>query len=138
MIHFSPAVISDRLQAFTRALDSDATQPGKLWLLDGVKPSPGQPVGTSRVLCELVFLKPSLSGVSGSTLTLRNPATALATVSGSVSWARALNGSGQYVADMDVGLDGSGAAVILNTVGGNLTLYAGGEVTVSVARLVES
>jgi hypothetical protein len=138
MIHFSSAVVSDRLQALTRALDSDPTLPGRMWLLDGVQPSPGQSAGVSRVLCELVFPRPSLSGVAGSALTLRNPSASLAVGSGLVSWARMVNGSGQYVADLDVGISGSGAAVTLTTVSGNLLVYAGGEVTVSVARLVES
>jgi hypothetical protein len=39
---------------------------------------------------------------------------------------------------MDVGLPGSEAAVVVAAVGGDLVLYAGGEVTVSVARLMES
>jgi hypothetical protein len=136
MIAFSAAVISDRLQALTRALDLDPIQNGKLLIYAGTQPvTGGTPSGA--LLGTLTFFRPSLSGVTGATLTLRNPPASLAVATGTASWARMVNGADQFVADLTLGLPGSGAAVELVTPTSGLILYAGGELSVSVARLVE-
>jgi hypothetical protein len=90
------------------------------------------------VLATATFPKPSLSHVSANILTLLNPATSLVTVTGEAAWARLENGSNQWVADLDVGVAGSGAAVILDNGSGTLMLYAGGEFSVTLAKLQES
>jgi hypothetical protein len=138
MIVFSPAVISDRLQALTRALDLDPTLPGRLSLMSAPIPAAGQPPVGSQVLAVATFPKPSLSHVSANVLTLLNPATSLVTVTGEAAWARLENGSNQWVADLDVGVAGSGAAVILDNGSNTLMLFAGGEFSVTLAKLQES
>lgn len=137
MIAFSLAVISDRLQALTRAMDADPVQPARLRIYSAPVPSSGQPPDTAQLLATLVFPKPSLSSVSVTTLTLLNPATTLVATTGEAAWARIENGAGQYVADLDVGVVGSGAAVILYNGSNSLMLYAGGELSVTLAKLQE-
>lgn len=138
MITFSQTVISDRLQALTRALDTDDT-PGKLLIYSAPIPSPGQAAGAAIALCSLSFPKPSLSGVAGKVLTLINPAPGIVTATGVAAWARLVTGNGVYIADLDVGLPLSAAAVVLDNGADvpTLTLYAGGEITVTLATLQE-
>jgi hypothetical protein len=95
------------------------------------------------MLAQLVFPKPSLDNVTGTQLTLRNPPTALVQVTGVATWARLVNGAGQYVADMDVGIDGDPLADVIirkgdGTPADSTQLYAGGEFSVVLARLVET
>lgn len=134
---FSLAVISDRLQALTRAMDAHPSQPARLLIYTAPVPSAGQPPDTAQLLAELVFPKPSLNNVTAKTLNLLNPATTLVSMTGEPAWARIENGAGQYVADLDVGVAGSGAAVILDNGSNTLMLYAGGELSVTLAKLQE-
>lgn len=146
MIEFSNAVISDRLQALTRAIDSDPVNNGKLLIYGGVRPSKGAEVAEQHpLLATLIFPRPSLDHVLVNTLSLHNPATALIQVAGLATWARIVNGADQFVADLSVGVEGSGADAILRRVvdGGEITaantmLYAGGIASVALMKLTES
>lgn len=141
---YSLAVISDRLQALTRQLDADPNLPGRMLVYDGTRPANGQaPDSASFMLGQLIFPKPSLDSVTGTQLTLRNPATALVQVTGLATWARLVNGAGQHVADMDVGIDGDPLADVVirkgdGTPAVSTQLYAGGEFSVVLARHVEA
>jgi hypothetical protein len=135
---FSLAVISDRLQAMTRAMDADPVQPARLKIYAAPVPAAGQPPDTAVLLATLAFPRPSLDNVTNKTLTLLNPSTTLVSTTGEAGWARIENGAGQYVVDLDVGVAGSGAAVILNNgTPDSLMLYAGGELSVTLAKLQE-
>ncbi len=136
-VDFSLAIISDRLQALTRALDADPVLPGRLLIYGGTAPSTGQPPDTAPLLASFSFSRPSLDNVTNKVLTLLNPTTVLVTTTGEATWARMVNGAGQFVVDLDVGLPADNAAVRLTTTSGTLMLYAGGELSVSLARLVE-
>ena len=59
------------------------------------------------------------------------------TATGEATWARMVNGAGQFVVDLDVGLPTDNTAVKLTTVSGTLMIYAGGELSVTLARLQE-
>ena len=135
-VDFSLAVISDRLQALTRALDADPVLPGRLLIYGGAIPPIGQQAA-GQLLTSFSFGRPSLSNVSGRILTLGNPMTILATATGEATWARMVNGAGQFVVDLDVGLPTDNTAVKLTTVSGTLMIYAGGELSVTLARLQE-
>ena len=135
---FSLAVISDRLQSMTRAMDADPVQPARLKIYSAPVPAAGQPPDTAVLLATLVFPRPSLDNVTNKTLTLLNPSTTLVSTTGEADWARVENGAGQYVVDLDVGAVGDDAAVILNNgTPGSLMLYAGGELSVTLAKLQE-
>ena len=136
-VDFSLAVISDRLQALTRALDADPVLPGKLLVLGGTPSGIGQPYSVGDLLVTVSLDRPSLSNVLGRVLTLRNPATVLVTATGEVTWARLVNGANQFVADLDVGLPGSNAAVIVTNSATTMMVYAGGEFSLTLAKLQE-
>jgi hypothetical protein len=139
MISFALSVVSDRLQALTRALDADATLPGYLVIYGGNRPASGAGHSNSA-LARLTFLRPSLDNVTQSILTLRNPLPTLVSGSGLATWARMFNGAGQFVADVDVGVDDEDIIVLDQLGQPALTaqLYAGGELSVSLLRLVEA
>ena len=144
MIAYALSVISDRLQALTRALDSDPALPGKLLVYDGPRPAAGgAPDAVSSVLATLVFPRPSLNNVTTNVLTLLNPLPTMVTTTGLATWARMVSGSGQYVADMDVGTDADTDVEVVirkadNSPADTTNLFAGGEFSVSMARLVEA
>lgn len=144
MISFALSVVSDRLQALTRALDATPDAPGKLFIYGGTRPASGGAPGSDvLLLASMMFLRPSLDNVSTFTLTLRNPLPTLVQSTGLATWARLTNGAGQYVADIDVGTDAStGVELIIRKADGSpadtANLYAGGEFSVSLARLVDA
>ncbi|WHP06751.1 hypothetical protein QLH32_04575 [Acinetobacter corruptisaponis] len=133
MITFSNAVINDRLLALTRALDANSN-PGKLLIYGGTAPVAGQST-SETLLCELTFPKPSAGNYSNKTLAINNPNPALALASGTVTWARLVDGSNAWVADCNAGGQGSNAVVQVQNENGEL--YAGGNVTVTLAQIAE-
>lgn len=137
-VDFSLAVVSDRLQALTRAMDADPVNPAHLSIYSGPVPSAGAPPGEAILLATLIFPKPSLDNVTSKTLTLLNPITTLVAVTGGAGWARIENGANQYVVDLDVGIMGADVAVGVDNGAGTLMLYAGGDLSVSLAKLQES
>jgi len=130
---FSTAVLQDRLQALTRAIDAGSAA-GFLNLYDGTRPSTGGAVTTQVKLAALRFADPSAGSISGLTLTLLLGAPVLALKSGIATWARITDSDGNFVADMDVGATGSNKEVELTAT----QVYEGGEVSAAVASLVES
>ncbi|MDW3682927.1 hypothetical protein RA280_14455 [Cupriavidus sp. CV2] len=130
-------MIQDRLQALTRAIDA-GSGPGVLNIYDGTRPATkGAAVTTQNKLAALPFAKPSAGSISGTTLTLLVSAAAqLALKTGVAAWARITDSAGTFVADMDVG---AGKEVVPLVSGSpSSQLYEGGEVSVSVASLVEA
>lgn len=133
MIDFSDPVISDRLQAFTRALDAGDSG-GKIKLYGGTKPAPNGS-HTQTLLCELSFKKPSALNVVNKVLTLDSPFSAMALVDGTVSWCRLSDSNGNWVADCDAGGQTSNAVFRIQNENGEV--YAGGQVIVNQAQLKE-
>lgn len=132
-ITFSNAVKSDRLQAFTRALDAGSAG-GKIKLYGGTQP----PAGTThsqQLLCELTLPKPSASGVVDGTLTIAAPFSGMALLDGIVSWCRLSDSAGNWVADCDAG--GSESSAVFRIQNPNGEVFAGGQVIVSQAQLKE-
>lgn len=123
-VTFAANVVSDRLQALTRALDADAVA-GQLRLYNA----------TDDLLVTLSFPKPSLSGVSGNVLTLHNPAPANVSTSGIATYGHLVDGAGALVATVSVGATGDTAAFIINAA--TTQLFAGAEITVTAATLTE-
>ncbi|MGH8436112.1 MAG: hypothetical protein ACRERX_16915 [Pseudomonas sp.] len=134
----STAVINDRLQALTRAIDAGAGV-GRLLIYDGTRPTTGAAITTQNLLVTQLFADPSAGSISGTTLTLTLGGSALASRTGNASWARITDSAGTFVADMDAGASGSGKEVELSADGTPTTqLYEGGVVAISLATLVEA
>lgn len=132
---FSDPVISDRLQAYTRAIDAANPTHGKLRIYSGTRPSPKGAAITSQVLlAEFVWPLPSMASVSGNVLTLALPPDVLCLADGTATWARTLDGANTFVADHDVGSVGSGKDIELSTV----LLYTGGTCSIISATLTET
>lgn len=133
MISFSNAVKSDRLQAFTRALDAGSGG-GKIRLYGGAPPTAGA-VHSQTLLCELVLPKPSAVSVTNGILTIASPFSAMALVSGTVTWCRISDSAGNFVADCDAGGSASTAVFRIQNEAGEV--FAGGQVIVNQAQLKE-
>lgn len=95
-------------------LDS-GSGPGVLKLYTAPRPAiKGAAITTQTLLCVCTFSDPSAPDAVDGVLTF-NPVTAGAILEpGQPAWARSENADGLFVADMDVGLVGSGAPVQIN------------------------
>ena len=139
---YSTAVIQDRLQALTRAIDKGSAA-GKLLILDGTRPSTkGAAITDQNVLATQLFAKPSAGSVSGNTLTLAIGASVLASKTGKATWARIVDSDGTFVADLGVSKSGGSGALQLSTSESPPVptdqLYEGGVFTLSLGTLVEA
>jgi hypothetical protein len=109
-------------------LDS-GTGSARVRIYGGTRPAVTSDPGTP-LLVEIPLQEPA-GGVAAGVLTLLPSGPGTIASTGSAAWARVVNGSGATAFDTDVGLDGSGANVILS----DLTLYAGGLVSILSASL---
>lgn len=138
-IAFSPTVTADRLQALTRALDQSPSAPGQMRVYGGAQPPAGD-APTGPILVTLLFQKPSaglvVTSTLTSTLTLAMPTPGMVINSGIATWARFTDGAGAFVADIDVGIVGSTAALQLS--GASTQIYAGGQLDAGSFTLVET
>ena len=132
MITLSSAVKSLRLQAVPTYLDSGASA-GKLRVYDGTQPASGATPTGNNLLAELIFPKPSFDTVTSGIMYFKIPDPVLALLDGTATWVRLLTGDNVFVADLNAGVSGSGAACIFD----NTTIYAGGTVTALSLALTE-
>lgn len=132
MITLAPAIKNARLAILANALDA-ADSGGVLRLYTAPRPGIGEALTTQTLLVEVHLPKPCTATLENGTLILASIPAALCQHSGTATWGRLCDGNGNGIADVDVGLTGSGAEVELST----LLLLAGGSVTVSVASLSE-
>lgn len=139
IVRFSANLVRDRLAALTFRVDGHASLPGKVRIYAGTMPaSGGGSVGSSTLLAELTFPKPSYGGFALGVLTLLSPNPVLAQDTGTPSWARFLDGGNNYVMDADAGNPASLAAVkIANDTGGDV-VYAGGTVSMTSVAIAEA
>ncbi len=133
MISFSNAVKSDRLQAFTRALDAGSGG-GKIRLYGGTQPAVGA-AHSQTLLCELTLPKPSAFSVANGILTIASPFSGMALINGAVKWCRLSDSAGNFVADCDAGGSTSTAVFRIQNEAGEV--FAGGQVIVNQAQLKE-
>lgn len=135
---FSTTVIADRLKAMTRAIDGGGAA-GVLSIYDGTRPATGAAITSQVKLAALPFAYPSAGTISGSTLPILIGASQLALKTGVAAWGRITASDGTFVADLDVGASGSGKEVELAAGTTPTTqLYEGGDISASVASLVEA
>ncbi len=132
MIELSEAVRMSRLQVVANAVDNAATQ-GLLLIYSAPRPDAGMPVTTQRLLAQIEFKKPSTDVLENGVLYFRRPDETIALASATATWARITNGASMWVADVDVGVTGSGAEIELSSV----ELLAGGSVSITLAELTE-
>lgn len=128
-IAYSTAIRNARLQVVADAINAGAGA-GKLRIYNGTRPATG---GTATTLLgELTLNDPATdpATVTGGVLTLDVSPTvqdASADASGTATWARLVDSTNAFVADLDVGGTGSGADIELSST----TIVAGGTITVT-------
>lgn len=126
-IRLATPIRSARMQAILNAIDA-AVGPGTLALYDGTQPaSVGGEITTQTLLGTVVFA--ATSGIAVDAVLTFYPFTpdGAADASGMATWARIRDGDGLFVADLDVGLTGSGAAIQMD----NTQIYQGGVISVT-------
>lgn len=126
MIVISDDLANARLVAVSNSLDNGIGH-AKIRIYDGTRPAFGV---AGNVLTEVVLDKPC-GVVDSRVLTLHATDAALVLKSGNATWARVLNANGDIAFDADVS-DSSGTGDIRLS---KTTLYEGGEVTLTSAKL---
>ena len=132
MLTLSIPVRNSRLAVLGQALDA-AIDGGLLRLYTAPRPAIGELLSAQVLLVEIRLPKPSVGSLVGGVLTFAPIGPALCRRSGVAAWARLCDGNEHWVADLDVGLAGSGAEVELST----LQLFAGGALEVTLAEISE-
>lgn len=132
MITLSIPVRNSRLAVIGNALDA-GTAGGLLRLYAAPRPALGEVLTEQALLVELRLPKPSVGSLDGGRLTFASINRALCQRSGTAVWARLLDGDERWVADLDVGVAGGDAEVVLS----KLELFAGGAVDVTLAEITE-
>lgn len=127
------AVRNAILNALRDFIDS-GSGPGYFEIRDGTQPANANLGATGTLLATLTFSDPCASNASSGTLTF-NSITGDNNVdnSGTASWGRAYNSSGQVAFDFDVTASGGGGTLQLNSV----SLVAGGTVIVTAFTLTQ-
>lgn len=106
----STTIRNNMLDRITSAIGAS----GKLRIYDGVRPASGGTATT--LLAELALANPSAPSASGGVLTFTVPVTdTSADATGTATWARIVDGSNTFVADMTVTASGGGGDVELVT-----------------------
>ena len=141
MLTIAPEVTEDRLRALPRALDSGGGN-GYLYIYTNPAPSTagGEVPTESVLLCGVALPYPSVTTYANNVLSLTPSSTpVMATVTGECAWARFTTHQGLWVADMDIGLIGSGATLELHNGQSppSLMLYAGGNFLLSAMQFTE-
>ena len=130
-LNFSTAIRNARAQVIITALDT-GTAHATLQFYSGIKPAPGVAITDQVLLGTVTFSKPSgtvLNGTLSFDLIASDP---VADATGIITWARMLNGNGEFVADMNCGADGN-AVIAFN----NLSVQAGGIIMINSGSLIE-
>jgi len=118
------------LQVISDAIDADAAA-GTLKIYSGTQPAKG---GTeTTILAEIPFAYPSASTITGGVLTFNTTgmSDSSANATGTATWARAMDNTGDFVMDMTVSNTGGGGDVQLNST----AIQAGTTVTVTAASI---
>lgn len=146
-MEFADSIIQQRLEVFSTALDQGAS-PSELRIYSGSKPAlKGGAIDTQVLLVRLVFPRPAKASLVGNTLTLNDPPVSMVLMTGIATWARFVNGDGDFLADAVVSQPadatedpptngiphGTGDVWLDKT-----QLYQGGEVTVTLGTFSEA
>ncbi len=133
MLALNVTVANARLNAIKDAIDA-AAKPGRIKIYTGPVPDPhGDAITTQVLLAELTFSRPCGTVADGVLTFAAITEEDLAPATGEAAWARIVDGSGTWVADADVGVTSSGAAIELNTT----NIYAGGIVRITSGQISE-
>lgn len=108
MLTFADGLRTNRAQQLATAIDAGSGASATLTIYTAPRPAPGATITNQLALVALTFSHPCAKTVSGGVLTLKPLAEQMATASGAPTWGRILDRDGAFVADLDVGVPGSG------------------------------
>jgi len=129
-LNFSTALRNARAQAIITAIDTGASN-GALKFYSGTKPATGAAITNQVLLGTLTFSKPCATATNGVITFEPIASDPVADATGTITWARALNGNGDFVFDVDCGT--TGTVVTFNNVG----VEAGGIIMINSGTLTE-
>lgn len=132
-LKFSTALRNARLTAIISTLDAGASNATFKFYSGTEPPITGDAITTQVLIGTCTLSKPS-GIVSAGVLTFEPIADdPIADATGTITWARLLNGDGSFVADMNCGITGSTAILIFN----NTAVQAGGLISITSGSLTE-
>lgn len=127
-IWYSSAIMDARLQLIASAIDSGPGA-GMILFYDGTRPATANgPLGSdNHLIVAAPFQKPCAPSAPSPlhVLALAMAVPIAITRTGNPSWARLVNSDQVFIADMDVGIPGSGADIIIEAT--KTRWYEGGE-----------
>ncbi len=126
----STALRDARAQVHVTALSG-----GKIAFYDGSMPTAGEAVTTQVKLVEIAIPNPA-GTVADGVFTLAANLEDMAAAESGVTWARITDSTGAWLMDMDVGADGSGAAIEFEFQT-TTQIHAGGTLRFKRLRLIE-
>ena len=133
MLTFATALRTARAQLLADAIDEGAAGAATLKLYGGTRPGSGAAITDQPLLISLPLAYPCAQSVNGGVLTLKAIAEAMVSGNGTISWGRFSNRDGGFVADLDVGLTGSGAVLEIPV----LEVYAGAYLRINNPTIIE-
>ena len=133
-LSFSTALRNARANSIINAMDTGDNH-ATMQFYTGAKPAiSGSEITTQTKLGTVTFSKPCATALNGQVTFLPIADDVVADATGLLGWGRVLNGAGEFVMDLDCGVDGTSAVVIFN----NLNVFAGGIISVSSGTLTEA
>lgn len=132
-LSYSVAVKDARAHALTTLIDAGGSA-GNITLYTGVAPVGVGDVTTQASLVVIQLQKPCYSSISNGVITLDAGIEQMVQVTGRAGWARIANSQGIAIADMTVGLTGSGSDIELPT----LDFIQGAYIKVMAGQITEA
>lgn len=114
-MNYTASVKNVRAQALASKIDA-ATDPAHMIIYSGARPLGVGAITDQVALVTLVLKKPCYTSITDGILYLDTIVEQMVMTSGHATWARIVDGSGTPVGDMDIGVAGSGADIVLPTV----------------------
>lgn len=131
-LSYTVAVKNARAQAFTNLIDASATA-GSITIYTGTAPSGVGAITNQTALIVIPLQHPCVSSIANGVITLAAISEQMVPVTGKVGWARIKNGDGVAIADITVGLNGSGSDIELPTV----DLIQGAYIRITAGQITE-
>ncbi|WP_429011726.1 hypothetical protein [Aeromonas veronii] len=133
MISYAEGLRTSRAQLLATAIDTGSGASAKLTIYTGTKPAPGAAPTDQLALVALTFSHPCAKTISGGVLTLKPLAEQMVIGSGAPTWGRIVDRDGAFVADLDVGVPGSGADLEIPA----SEFFAGALIRINTATITE-
>lgn len=130
---YTVAVRNARAQAMTNLIDASAAA-GSITIYAGTAPAGVGAITNQIALITIPLSKPCYSSITSGVISLASISEQMVQITGHAGWARIANGDGVAIADMNVGITGSGADIELPTV----DLIQGAYIRITAGQITEA